>query len=163
MRPSAATNAVIAGFLGASVGVGVGAGVAGGVGGIAVGSAVGAGGGGAATYRTTTVITRIGTMTAPPSISGGTSSGRDSPLTITSALPTVTLIALPGFAISIVLVDVSNVTLPPICSNIERSGTSTVPQRGEHAPGFEVRRRRIDVPIVEEDRIAAGRRRSKIR
>ncbi len=54
---------------------------------------------------------------------GGTSSGRDSPLTMTSGLPTVTLTSAPGFETVAIWLDGSNETAAPICSNIERNGT----------------------------------------
>src|ERR1700685_3629758 len=121
-------------------GVGVGGAVAGGGG----GGGVGVGGGVGGIYRTTTTclsgthwtyapmpseITRTGTSTWPWYMMGGTSSGRDSPLMTTSGLPTVTFTSAPGLLTSTVLLAASYDTVAPICSNIERSGMSTVPPR----------------------------------
>ena len=65
----------------------------------------------------------------PPSISGGTSSGRSTPLTVTVGLPTVTRTSAPGLAASTVLVFGSYETVAPVCSNIERNGIRSVPLR----------------------------------
>src|ERR1700677_5069782 len=100
--------------VGSEVGVAVGA---------TVGATVGAGCGGAGVCRgaertTTTCLsgthwtyaprpsemTRTGTTTAPRYISGGTSSGRVSPLISISGLPTVTFMSEPGLETSTVLV-----------------------------------------------------------
>ncbi len=74
-------------------------------------------------------MTRTGTTTEPLYIIGGTSSGRDSPLMITSGRPTVTFTSEPGFETSAVRVAGLYETVAPICSNIERSGISTVVPR----------------------------------
>ena len=68
-------------------------------------------------------ITRIGTSTTPWYTIGGTSRGRDSPLTMTTGLPTVTTTSAPGLEMVAVRPAGSNETEAPICSNIERSGT----------------------------------------
>ena len=95
--------------------------------GTTVASGAGGGGGGlgggvAGTYRTTTTclsgthctyapiasdITRTGTSTTPWYTIGATSSGRDSPLMITSGLPTVTLTSAPDLESTAVLVAAS--------------------------------------------------------
>src|SRR5579884_925075 len=74
-------------------------------------------------------MTRTGTKISPRYIIGGTSSGRVSPLIVTSGRPSVTFTSLPGFVTSTVFVAGSYETVAPICSNIERSGTKIVPPR----------------------------------
>src|ERR1700738_4886104 len=98
--------------------------------GVAVGIATGGGVGGK--YRTITMrrdgshstyapsaseMTRTGTTSVPRYISGGTSSGRISPLIFTRALPSVTWTCEPPFVAVTVLVAWSNGTRGAICSN----------------------------------------------